>query len=263
MNISDKRRKPYKYTPEIIGFMKENGKNTVTNHELMEIVNKNFGASFTCKQIDNARYRNGFPGDKRKKMRYTPEIIGFMKENRKRVDFNHELMELVNEKFNTSFTIEQIKAARYYKGVLIGKKLRTSYICPLFAETTDKSGNVFIKVSDKHRAKHKNWRRKHLWIWEQAHGKIPKGYTVIFLDGCRTNFEPENLALVTNNELLRMSQFGLWSDDRELTKAGLAVVRHNTAIHETLLQKLGKKEHKNYMDKIYRDKRKTAQRAAT
>ncbi len=44
---------------------------------------------------------------------------------------------------------------------------------------------------------------KHRWLWEQAHGAIPKGHIVIFKDGDTMNCVLENLILVDRAEHIR------------------------------------------------------------
>lgn len=46
---------------------------------------------------------------------------------------------------------------------------------------------------------------KHRWLWEQAHGEIPKGYNVQFKDGDTTNCVLENLYLITRDKQVRQN----------------------------------------------------------
>jgi hypothetical protein len=80
------------------------------------------------------------------------------------------------------------------------------------------------------------WRLKKELLWEKNYGRIPKGYLVIFLDGNEFNFEIDNLALATKNEICLLHHYGLQFNDKEHTKAGLAVVRHRAAIGRLMKQ---------------------------
>jgi hypothetical protein len=60
-------------------------------------------------------------------------------------------------------------------------------------------------------------------IWEQAHGPIPKGQCLIFLDGNNRNVSLDNLQPVTRKQLVRLNQSKLISDDAELTKTGVII----------------------------------------
>lgn len=44
---------------------------------------------------------------------------------------------------------------------------------------------------------------KHRWLWEQAHGAIPKGYNVQFKDGDTLNCVLDNLYLISRKKQLR------------------------------------------------------------
>lgn len=79
-------------------------------------------------------------------------------------------------------------------------------------------GYVDIKIADPNK-----WKGKHILIWEELHGPVPKGHAVIFADGNNRNFDPENLLLVSRKQLVRMNQRGLIQNDAELTKTGVII----------------------------------------
>ena len=43
---------------------------------------------------------------------------------------------------------------------------------------------------------------KHVWVWEQANGKVPKGFNIVFKDKNTMNCEIENLECISNAELM-------------------------------------------------------------
>lgn len=45
-------------------------------------------------------------------------------------------------------------------------------------------------------------KKKHRWVWEQAHGPIPEGYCVKFKDGNRMNCSLDNLYLISRSKQL-------------------------------------------------------------
>jgi hypothetical protein len=50
------------------------------------------------------------------------------------------------------------------------------------------------------------WKQKHVHIWEQANGPVPKKHVVVFKDGNAKNFNLDNLQLLTMKEnMLRNS----------------------------------------------------------
>jgi hypothetical protein len=172
----------------------------------------------------------------------TPEIIRFLRKNTKGKT-NAELCELVNTRFGTAFTKKQIISAKKNRGIKGGCMGRPRL--PLFSEAIDSRGFLIVKSSDK--GKPSYWKRKHTLLWEKANGKIPKGMKLIFLDGDKTHCELDNLALVTDGEFLKMIQFNLLSNEKELTKTGIAIVQHNVAFHKKLEQLLGRKGYASFM----------------
>jgi hypothetical protein len=91
---------------------------------------------------------------------------------------------------------------------------------PVGTEITSCRGYAMVKIDNQPHDNKKNWKPKHSVIWENAHGAIPKGSVVIFADGDKSNFALDNLLLISRGELAVMSHCGLFSPDRELTKAG-------------------------------------------
>lgn len=76
------------------------------------------------------------------------------------------------------------------------------------------------------------WRLKHIVIWEEKYGSIPKGHCLIFLDQNKQNLSLENLFLVTRSELVRMNQNKLFSSNPEMTKVGLNIAKIHSKIGE-------------------------------
>lgn len=66
---------------------------------------------------------------------------------------------------------------------------------------------------------------KHRWVWEQAHGPIPAGHVLVFLDGDKTNCSLDNLTVLPRGIHARMCQRHLYSDDPEKTKSGILVAK--------------------------------------
>lgn len=65
------------------------------------------------------------------------------------------------------------------------------------------------------------WETCHRAVWEEHHGKIKKGYAVIYLDGDITNWSEENLAEVPISYLGMLDRNGLRSKHPVLTEAGI------------------------------------------
>ncbi|MEC0131512.1 HNH endonuclease signature motif containing protein [Paenibacillus odorifer] len=101
---------------------------------------------------------------------------------------------------------------------------------PIGSERVNGDDYVDIKVADPNK-----WRGKHLIVWEQRQNRtVPKGHAVIFGDGNRRNFDPDNLILVTRGQLVIMNKRGLIQKDAELTRSGVILA--------DIIQKMGERK---------------------
>lgn len=182
--------------------------------------------------------------------KYTPEQIDFIRENITKMTWK-DLAKLFNKTFGTNLSNKALSATgkRYciksgrtgqfekgkvpwnkgVKGLNLGNKAtqfkkghRPYNWVPIGTERISKDGYVEVKIQEG--KFQKNWKGKHILIWEQYHGRpVPPGYVVIFGDGNNRNFDPENLLLVSRAQLIRMNQHGLIKNDTELTKTGILI----------------------------------------
>ena len=98
---------------------------------------------------------------------------------------------------------------------------------PLWSERIDSDGFVKLSIPAENRGtglatRHKN---KHVWIWEQENGAVPKGHVIIFKDGDNRNFEPDNLIKVSRKELLVMNSHGYKNTPNELKPSVMALAK--------------------------------------
>lgn len=97
------------------------------------------------------------------------------------------------------------------------------YRCPVGTES--RSGrDIFVKVSDDYsegitpsKGSDPNWKRKQALIYEQAHGAIPDGRIIVFLNKDRNDFNINNLYCTTRRVSFMMAKNGWYSSDQELT----------------------------------------------
>jgi len=166
---------------------------------------------------------------------YTPEIVAFLREHCKKVFSNFELIDLVNERFGISFTNKQIRTCKSMYNIT-GMKRRNRHRLPLFSECKNDRGYICIKLADtgKH---HKAWRKKHIWLWEQANGKVPKNHCIIFLDGDKSNFDLSNLYCLSKRALGYMRLHGYsFSSDPNITKTTIGIIELALKIHERRIE---------------------------
>ena len=69
---------------------------------------------------------------------------------------------------------------------------------PDWSERINVDGYIEIKIPGR-----RKWAQKHRWIWENAHGPVPKGCQIHFIDGNRMNCELSNLEMITHAENAR------------------------------------------------------------
>ena len=116
------------------------------------------------------------------------------------------------------------------KGTFFKKGQRSPNWLPVGTEVF-RDGYVLVKIKDgPDLGQWDRWAFKQRLVWEEAHGPIPKGHNVIFLDGDTRNCDLSNLALVSNAEQGYLTMRGLRFSDAELTRVGVTVARLNTAI---------------------------------
>lgn len=64
-------------------------------------------------------------------------------------------------------------------------------------ERVSKDGYIEVRIREK------EFKFKHLVVWEKENGKVPKGMMIIFADGNKRNFDPGNLKMISRAENMR------------------------------------------------------------
>lgn len=107
---------------------------------------------------------------------------------------------------------EKCKATMFKKGV------KPPNWKPDGSERTDVDGYTMIKVNGK-------YLQKHVHIWNQHYGEVPKGSAVIFKDGNRQNLIIENLILVTRKELMLKNTIQRYDPELQFTMKVLSKLK--------------------------------------
>ncbi|MGC6553280.1 HNH endonuclease signature motif containing protein [Streptococcus sp. VTCC 12905] len=76
------------------------------------------------------------------------------------------------------------------------------------------------------------WEHCHRSEWEKYNGPIPKGHSIVFLNGDKTNWDISNLACLSKNEVARMNQDGLFASDADFTRVGIGYTKLKNKIIE-------------------------------
>lgn len=197
-----------KYTEDQIDFLIENnyGKTSI---ELAEMFNETFGTHITRKNIKTFRGNRhldcGLTGRFEKgqkswnKGKHWDDFISKEgQENSKKTCF---------KKGNKSWNCDSIGT----------EKWKSDH------KNKGDEGFLYVKVQDG--TKQNNWKQKHRLIWEQEYGPIPRGHKVIFKDGNRHNIKLDNLALVSNSQMLILNRHNLIFNECELTETGINIAK--------------------------------------
>lgn len=177
----------FRFTVEQVDFIKANVKGRYVN-ELTDILNSHFKVEIKASQvrtfIKNNKLKSGIDATFRSGS----------------VPFNKGMKGLCQGGIQTQF-----------------KKGHTPHNhMPVGSERVNADDYVDIKIADPNK-----WRPKHILVWEQHNGQVPKGHAVIFGDGNRRNFDLNNLILVSRQQLAVMNKNGLIRNDADLTRTGV------------------------------------------
>jgi hypothetical protein len=163
-----------------------------------------------------------------------------------------EIIAAFKERFDYELTIGQLKARMKKLNVQTGftgrfgtfpaynKGKRLTERQYNFAEPTMfKKGNVpknraevgtevlmsdgYVKVKV---AQPRTWKRKHVFIWEQENGDLPKDKMVIFLDQNKQNFDPSNLVAITKQTNLVLERNHMLTNDPVINKTMILIAEY-------------------------------------
>lgn len=99
---------------------------------------------------------------------------------------------------------------------------------PVGSKRVTVDGYTQIKVADPD-----VWELYHRVVWEKAHGeKLKEDEVIIFADGNKSNFEIDNLVKISRFSLLYLNRNNMIFEDKDLTKAGVAVSKLHEKMYE-------------------------------
>ena len=171
-------------------------------------------------------------------MRWTNEHDKWLIEHSAEFERRADIVSAFNSQFCQAVSLRAIDA-RCQK---LGLKRKAGYkprkdghnykSLPIGAEVIRVTGATkrkmwFVKVSDnlcsgKDKSKSPyNWQKKHTLVWKKSNGEIPKGCKLVFLNNDTLDCRLENLYLATDAVHMMMIKYGWYSENPEITKAGL------------------------------------------
>ena len=174
---------------------------------------------------------------------------------------NQALTDLINQKFETEFTISQIASFRYKIGALSGIDTSKNFIesgkryrykkgnipaikgtkgltsanrtsfkpgnkpknqLAIGTEILRQDGYLYRKIAETKPARF-GWKQVHHIEYKKHYGQIPEGYRVIFLDQNRLNFNKDNLQLVPIGHMATINRMRLLTDDPLINKVQISI----------------------------------------
>lgn len=185
---------------------------------------------------------------------------------------SRECAQILNEKFGTQLTDQQVKDycsrkkiysglgnGRFKKGHVPankGKKMdRETY--DRLSPTMFKKGNtplntlpvgtvielpdgyIYKKVNDLPNVrKQDNWAKLHYLVWEEQNGKVPDNHVLLFVDGNRRNININNLICVSRKVNLFLNRNRLrFKNKTEMQKACISYAQLNVKLNELKKEK--------------------------
>lgn len=188
---------------------------------------------------------------------YTPERVAWLRENYPLMPVA-ELTVAYNAAFGCSHTVNQIKSACGRYGARAGRTSRFEKgirpwntgtkgtgVCkpncgnfkpgnlphnhrPLWSERVcSKDNYIYISVpeTNPYTGFPTRFKQKHVWIWEQVNGPVPKKHAIIFVDGDLRNFDIDNLLCIHRKVLLLLNLHDYKHAPAEVKPSILALAR--------------------------------------
>lgn len=172
-----------------------------------------------------------------RKSSYTPEQITFLSEHVEGTKYP-VLAEMFNARFGCNKTAQTIKSVCRYKGLHNGidprfragftpKNRFPVWTCqhgertqPIGYEYVNVRGFTIVKIAEPNQ-----WRAKHIVIWEEKNGPLPKGNVVLFANGNRQDFRLDNLIMLTSSEWSYLRMQGKLSDNEDANRAAILIAK--------------------------------------
>lgn len=205
-----------RYPDEVISFIKNNV-SKMSYKDLADSLNERFNIGATKKGIQAFCFSHNMCNGRRKKRSeyfvFSDEMVSFITKHAQYMS-RPQLTRLFNERFGTNISVFILTHECH--------KIGLTHIYPnikeISSETTKKGHGYFIKTKD-------GWKPKQRVLWAQKNGPIPPKCYVLFADGDNTNFDEDNLILVTGKEHVHLNKKKLRFSDADRTKAGLTIVK--------------------------------------
>lgn len=225
------------YTPTQIEYLREIAEGTErTNEETTKMYNDKFNENKSVTAIAAIKNKHNILSFEVPE-EYTQEQVDYIRKIAPNKT-NKEITKIYNIKFGENRTESGISCIRNKNKIYTSDdgRFKKGEIPPnwveLGSERITRDGYIQIKVREG--MEQKNWRGKHILVWEKVNGPLPESSAIIFGDKDIRNFDIDNLICVSRKQLLGLNRHDLIQDNAELTKVALNVVDLNYSISERM-----------------------------
>lgn len=154
-----------------------------------------------------------------KKSYYSSEMDSWLKNNYLSFDVGKDAVNAFNKMFGTNKSEAALMhhcrniglnrtSTRFRKGMVTSRSRN-------IGDVVRRQDEAWIKVNSDG-GKH-NWIPLRKYVWEQAYGKVPDGYCVVFLTDNYDDVSLKNLALIDRRGTVVMSKMDWWSSNNIIT----------------------------------------------
>lgn len=222
-----------KYTAEMIDFLREKARETWDRVEITRLFNERFGTNKKKNAIKMMLWRLG----DRARQKYRQDELDFVREKLPHVKTREELARLFNEHFHDKKTKCSINyIVRKYFPDFINKTpytkemddfLKTNASPDISYAVLTKMFNEAFKVQLAIPAISAKCLRMGLSCGRGADAEL-----LVPCDRDKTNNSPDNMEIMTRGEFQSLVRIGMYSEEPEVTKAGILFVRLTRRLKE-------------------------------
>lgn len=257
------KMKRFKYTPEQIEFLRS-GYQSMNSRDLTKAFNDAYGMSQSETAIESCLTAHKITCGRKHGERLITRVRIYNDEHESYIravcqgKTKKEITKLFNTRFGMNKTAKQIKALMNNRGITSDLDMRftkghepwnkgtkgqgltgpnkgtfkkghvPANQKPLGHERIcTKNGFILIKIAERnpYTGHPTRYKAKHVHMWEQKHGPVPKGMVVFFKDGNPLHCEDSNFILLTRAELLALNRLNYRDEPDELKPSLLTLVK--------------------------------------
>lgn len=204
------------FTEEQKKFIKKHYKGVSVEH-LIDMLESEYGIRFKKHQITHFKFENGLKA-------YDPlfggEVIQYILKIYKGKSME-TITAMVNEKFDTKYTVKQIKTFLQKRHLRTGYRQRTYQ----HGDEVMRAGYVYINING-------NFVKKDRYILKTAGVEVLPGSKIKHLDGDQLNCDLKNLAIISGSENLYLNTNNMNTSDREFNQCAITLAKLNSQVKE-------------------------------